>query len=496
MDTTSSAIVIYVEAGIDDSQLLFNSEFTPELLTKRFTKLFSGDHIYYSVDPDYNGKLLQEKNIIVRNEHDDVASWQSFFSFSDCQNAIRILADAPLIDLAVISEMLEIHSKYLAEFSYSENLPEGLGCEIYSRELINSVPDMKGERETLSKAVRKNINQFDVELFYKAPDIRDLRCNWRTSDSRAGKIMSGVCKIKGDFPEYEELRTIIDNNPALLYTSPSYLEIEICGKPHINNIASVNISKNGHNDISLDLFKKIISDMKVFGDNYAVCFGGNGEPLQNREFYRLLETAINEPLINNIIIETDGFFCDDNYRQFLDRDKSGKVCTIIDMNGFNKETYLKIHQQDAFDTVLKNILALNECKKNDNSLYLEIMKINETENFLDDYYTFWEGYKIPIILQKQNTYLGAVTDRRYSDLTPLERRFCWHLLRDLYILGNGKVSYCKQDYDARLERGDLNKDSIQQIWQRGEKLFVDNYNKNYPEKPGCLLCDEWYTFNL
>ena len=73
------------------------------------------------------------------------------------------------------------------------------------------------------------------------------------------------------------------------------------------------------------------------------------------------------------------------------------------------------------------------------------MKINETEPFLDRFYDFWEKYKIPIILQKQNTYLGKIQDRNYSDLTPLERTPCWHLQRDLVVLVDGSVPLCRED---------------------------------------------------
>jgi hypothetical protein len=55
---------------------------------------------------------------------------------------------------------------------------------------------------------------------------------------------------------------------------------------------------------------------------------------------------------------------------------------------------------------------------------------------------------VPIILQKQNVYLGRVEDRRYSDLSPVERIPCWHLQRDLFILSDGTVGFCKQDVDA------------------------------------------------
>ena len=109
---------------------------------------------------------------------------------------------------------------------------------------------------------------------------------------------------------------------------------------------------------------------------------------------------------------------------------------------------MKLHGTDRFETVLQNILGLAETARD--RLYVQIMKINETEPFLDAYYDFWEKHKIPIILQKQNTFLGRIQDRRYSDLSPLDRIPCWHLQRDLYITADGGVSFCKQDVDGAM----------------------------------------------
>ena len=113
-------------------------------------------------------------------------------------------------------------------------------------------------------------------------------------------------------------------------------------------------------------------------------------------------------------------------------------------------------------------------------VYIQIMKINETDEFgkendiksyLDKYYDFWEGEKIPIILQKQNIYFGRIPDRRYSDLSPVKRTPCWHLQRDLYILSDGTVSFCKQDIDGETSYGNVNICLLVKSGNRQKKSF-------------------------
>jgi spiro-SPASM protein len=167
------------------------------------------------------------------------------------------------------------------------------------------------------------------------------------------------------------------------------------------------------------------------------------------------------------------------------------------MDGHDQASYAAIHGRDLFGTVQQNILRLHPLLNNGQErLYLQIMKINETEPFLDAYYDYWEAQRIPVILQKQNTFMGLVEDRRYSDLSPLERRPCWHLLRDLVVLHDGTVPFCKQDINACRISGSLCGQSLPELVESRRQLWLANYKADYPQQPDCASCDEWYTFNM
>jgi hypothetical protein len=99
-------------------------------------------------------------------------------------------------------------------------------------------------------------------------------------------------------------------------------------------------------------------------------------------------------------------------------------------------------------------------------------------------------------LQKQNTYLGRIEDRRYSDLSPLDRIPCWHLQRDLYILSDGRVAFCKQDFEGKTAQGSIGEENVLSLYNKGLADFINDYRKKYASKPDCTACDEWYTFNF
>ncbi len=84
-------------------------------------------------------------------------------------------------------------------------------------------------------------------------------------------------------------------------------------------------------------------------------------------------------------------------------------------------------------------------------------------------------------------------EKRVSDLTPIQRNFCWHLTRDLYIHSDSTVSLCKQK-EKRI--GNLKNNSLIEIWESGMEDFKKSFlNKHELINAPCLGCDEWYTFN-
>jgi spiro-SPASM protein len=488
-----SDILIYIDATSDDG-LRFIDLFLPEYLAGKLRILDLAGNVYYSVPKEYHGALSSNPACMVRTGGDDVEFWKDLFIRTGSAHLCKISADSPFLDPSVIGEMIELHLKYLAEFTFSENLPAGFSCEVVSRELIDAIPEFKEKTLPLSQVVRSNINQFDIEIYYKDPDIRDKRISFLSGRVRDARIMERIWRLNNAAPIYEHVKYAIEDAPEVLYVGPSYLEIELSGKCDLDCLFCYRRTlKREHGDMDPELFKTVISQMKDFGLPYTVSFGGSGEPLMNPRFYEILAAAAEEPLIESVIVETNGIYADVNYRNVI-MDAGPKIKTIFNMNGMNAETYTKLHGNNFFEKVSQNILALKEACPD--RLYLQIMKIRETEPFLDSYYDYWEKHKVPVILQKQNTYLGRVQDRRYSDLSPIDRIPCWHLQRDLYILWDGTVCYCKQDVDGEVACGNIATGTLTRIWEAKKPGFLRDYRKEYPSNPDCKSCDEWYTFNF
>lgn len=492
----SSAALIY----FDDSFLkenVFNNEKVAEKIAAVLLKDQLCEKVIYSVSESFED-TAPEGVLIYKRTGNDITDWKNIQKEFVFDNYIKIYSDSPFIDYSIVKEMSDIHIKYAAEYTYSENLPEGLAPVIISADLIKTLPDEAHEKlEPLEVMVKKNINQFDVELYYKGPDIRDKRISFRMKSKRDFRIMENIYNLENKIPVYESIRELIDNNPEVLYIAPSYYEIEITSDSDTDTICSVKDKKNTNAEMPQDVFSNIIDEAEEFEMSYTLSLGGHGDPLNHPQFYSIMDKALGSTLLERIIIETFGTRADDNFINYIESKNDDRIHIIFKLNGYNSDTFNRVQSGGDFDQIYSNLLKLkNHFGEYSDKLYLEILKINETEDFLDQYYDHFEKEKINIILQKQNVYLGESEDRRYYDLSPVDRIPCWHLQRDIFILSNGKIPFCKQDFNALNCSAEIGEKTIKKIWQERKEYFLDDYKGNRCKNPDCSVCDEWYTFNF
>ncbi len=490
------AAIIIIPQNTKKEDLYFNDFFLPAEIARRLQTLALIQEVFLATGDDYCERAPDGCSKISYGREGELAFLKSFFSGMDFEHALLVQYDSPFLDPEIVGEMLKLHGTYLPEYTYSENVPSGFCGEIVSRALMESVPESMGAELSLSKIIKSNLHRFDVEIYYSHPDVRDRRLSFRSGNLRERRIMQKIVALHGAVPKYAEIDEVLRKFPDSLYIAPSYLELELTGQCSLDCIFCYRKTLGReHGQMEIAVFRKVLEGMREFGLPYHICCGGSGEPLMHPELYEMMDLALSEKDVQGVVIETNGIFADANFAQYV-AGKSGKARVIVNLNAVDAQTYRALHGGDHYDAVVANIERLRGVVNEPDALYVQIMKINETEKFLDKYYDIWEAKGVPIILQKQNTYLGRIQDRRYSDLSPLERIPCWHLQRDMYVLFDGTVSFCKQDVDGAVPRGNVNNSTMRELFEKGREFFIKDYKGNLTKNPDCSACDEWYTFNL
>lgn len=404
----------------------------------------------------------------------------------------------PLLSIKCSNDLTDRHKKYISQYSYSENLPIGIVPTLVSREFISTLPDNLNMK--VHDFLIKNINNYDTEIYYESPDLRNLRLDFSLNNQRSIEISQKLLRENLSI-EYSDIISILEKNPVIFRGGPSYLEIELFRGCELNCTFCPRESISKENDgtfIDPTLFQKIIKETEEISSTFTVCFGGMGEPLLHSNLEEILEISLNSKAVKEIIIETtlnpsiEKIFL---YLKSLDQNQKNKIVFIINFTTLKQDIFKQLYKNSnkSIEEILHNIdLLKNILGKN--SVYVQMLKIKEIETEIENYFNFFESKDTQVLLQKYNSYAGKLKEKRVSDLTPINREFCWHLSRDIYIQSNGNVSACKQSEEVII--GNIKENNIKEIWNNNLNRFKLSFNHKFEliDLP-CLKCDEWYTFN-
>jgi spiro-SPASM protein len=182
---------------------------------------------------------------------------------------------------------------------------------------------------------------------------------------------------------------------------------------------------------------------------------------------------------------------------------------IVSLDAFSQERYLQV-RGSGFAEALAFARRLRSLFPEDT--WVQAVRVQGAEDDIEQFYRSWkEGAPKNggVIIQKYDDFCGVLPKRQSSDLSPVRRQSCWHIMRDFPVLIDGSVPACREDLSVFkllvfkppvLKEGRAGilgnalSDSLETIWERGEDLYLKHTQKNYPGI--CAECDEYYTYNF
>jgi spiro-SPASM protein len=131
--------------------------------------------------------------------------------------------------------------------------------------------------------------------------------------------------------------------------------------------------------------------------------------------------------------------------------------------------------------------------------YIQAVRMKGFEDEIEQFYRSWKD-TAQVIIQKYDHFCRTLPEQAASDLSPVKRRPCWHLLRDMTILLDGQVPCCREDLGALRGRsvkpvlGNVFNESLADVWERGMEMYREHCRGEYGLL--CTECDEYYTYNF
>ena len=216
--------------------------------------------------------------------------------------------------------------------------------------------------------------------------------------------------------------------------------------------------------MSMDLFKKIIDDA-VKNNIGEVCLNFYNEPFLDPLLFERIEYVKSKGL--KVMFNSNGsLLTGEKINALLD--------TSLDSISFSfdaatKEAYEKTRVGGDFNRTKNNILELIR-ERNRRGLkkpFVIIYFVAQNDNFqeISKFKSFWKEY-----CDRVN--IGWVDARRTEGLLPEDLKIrksrdiypCRSIFQHMLVMSSGKVALCCFDYDGSIVLGDLNEQSINEVW--------------------------------
>ena len=434
----------------------------------------------------------------------------TYFAFADC----------PFLDPVLAGAVAERHLRYSAEYSYADGWPYGLAPEILSPGTPGILAKIAGEdgpveRDILFSVIQKDINAFDIEAEISAVDLRCHRISLCADSKRNLLLLKNFTSANGGkIPSAEDVQRIIAEQPEILRTLPSFYPIQVSGGcPQSCALCPYPAftDASGRRDfMDTGKFEQLMEKITAFSGDAVIDISLWGELSLHPEKIRLIEAVLSRAELA-LIIETSGIGwkteelekCAEIARNTKAR-KNGlsPLSWIVSLDTADPKRYAQIHGAGfaEAETCAKTLFTLFQ-----KDCYVQAVRVKGEEDDTEKFYRYWKEAKFNdsnIIIQKYDDFCGSLEKKQASDISPVIRQPCWHIMRDMPVLIDGTTPLCREelallkgpDGKKGILTGNVFTDSLENIWQNTEKYYREQCEKKYSGL--CANCDEYYTFNF
>jgi len=436
-----------------------------------------------------------------------------------------VFADCPFLDPSLALPIAERHLKYASEYSYADGWPYGLAPEILSPGTAGILAkilgddDGKVERDLLFSVIQKDINAFDIETEISSVDLRCHRLSF-CADSKRNLLLLGnfIDAQSGKIPSASDVERIIADKPQILRTLPSYYPIQVFGgcpqKCSICPYPLFTDTAQRKDFFDSEKFEQLLDKITAFSGNAVIGMSLWGELSLHPEKMRLIEAVVSRSELS-LVIETSGLgwkedelekcasLCSSLENVKSSENLSSTLSWIVSLDTKDPEKYRQIRGEGfaQAENCAKKLLSLfpKDC-------YVQAVRTCGSEDDTEKFYRYWKeaspNREKNVIIQKYDDFCNVLEKKQASDISPVIRKPCWHIMRDMPVLINGVVPLCREELSPLGEQkgdnsrclGNVFTDSLETIWKNGELYYIEHCINNYTEK--CINCDEYYTYNF
>jgi radical SAM protein with 4Fe4S-binding SPASM domain len=251
-----------------------------------------------------------------------------------------------------------------------------------------------------------------------------------------------------------------------------------------------------------EVFEKIINQIIPFVHKLKrVSLYRDGEPLIDKKLPQRIK-RLKEIGVKEVSIATNVALLTPQISKALL--SSGLDIIIMSIDSLDKRNYEIIRKRLVFEEVLSNALnfiKIRDKLKSNTRIWMRMIRQKDNFNDWDRYNNFWQSFlsdKDRIYFHNIFNWGGQLINFSPVSLNTEKSKPCVSLWSLMVIFADGKVPLCNVDYNNKYPTGDININSIKEIWNSEElknrrNLHINNM-KNKIDL--CVNCNVWEEHQL
>ncbi|MBF0382240.1 MAG: radical SAM protein [Magnetococcales bacterium] len=256
-----------------------------------------------------------------------------------------------------------------------------------------------------------------------------------------------------------------------LLSFPKYFLIENINQCNARCVmCGIDFDNKKRASLSKELFAKIVDEISQHRDHVEkVMVYLDGEPLLDKSLASRVK-LLKDNGVKLVNIATNASLL--NEKNSVKLIEAGLDEVYITLDSLQKEVYEKIRVGLKFETVLNNILDFIKIRNELNQeLTIRIQMVQQKLNWDegDEFKKFWQSRlnldSDQIVVQKAHNWGSLVDVAGYNDKDEVNKIPCIALWGTFVVHVDGVVPLCCMDTNSLHSVGNLNNQSIKEIWQ-------------------------------
>ncbi|MCO4781850.1 MAG: radical SAM protein [Candidatus Cloacimonetes bacterium] len=429
---------------------------------------------------------------------DEVPRLQEAIKTLESDTIVRIKADNPIIGTELIEEGLKSLEKF--DLAVTWGFPVGINLEFYRSKLISDIDLVDFHKRPKELFISEKQDKVNIQRIQPTnskllrPELR-----WTTGSDRDFLFIKKLLEKPKEFISTSLLEWINYSNELLieLPQSPVMLNIEPTNKCNLKCVMCPRDQMTRPlGTMSIQDYKKLMIQAQDAGVT-EITLNGYGEPFITQEVYEMVSLA--KEFGFNIKINTNGHYLTEDRIIKLLQDPPHVLS--ISLDGATKEVYERVRINGDFSKVQKAISLFIKLRKEQNKehevkLNLQIIKMDETQEEVDEFCNFWKDKVDEVHVPNVHNWGGVIQKNGVLNDLDITRYPCKELFRTMMVFYDGNVSICCAVFDDNMNLGNIHEQPLIDIWNNSEYQLLRKHhiNGDFHKIDVCKDCNMWKVY--